>query len=146
MEYNHAQNRYLALNGSESFTPEYTLFNLGLNAEVKYNNSKAIQIILQLNNMLDKAYRSHLNRLKYFEYYSSSPNGHDGIYDMGRNLSLKIIVFYKRNSLKIHQIRETFSLQRTQPTILCLNHFAVRRQMDPFWWLVWSSVHRQPDC
>ena len=92
MEYNHAQNRYLALNGSESFTPEYTLFNLGLNAEVKYNNSKAIQIILQLNNMLDKAYRSHLNRLKYFEYYSSSPNGHDGIYDMGRNLSLKIIV------------------------------------------------------
>lgn len=92
MEFNSAQNRYLGLSGTETATPAYTLFNLGLRAEIKYNETKSIQISLQANNLFDKVYQSHLNRLKYFEYYSYSPDGHYGIYNMGRNISLKIIV------------------------------------------------------
>ncbi len=92
MEFNNAQNRYLGLSGTETATPSYTLFNIGLSAEIKYNETNAIQITFQVNNLFDKAYQSHLNRLKYFEYYTYSPNGHYGIYNMGRNITLKIIV------------------------------------------------------
>ncbi len=92
MEFNNVQNRYLGLSGTENFTSSYTLFNVGLSAEIKYNKTNAVQIILQTSNLFDKAYQSHLNRLKYFEYYRISPNEHYGIYNMGRNISLKIII------------------------------------------------------
>lgn len=94
MEFNNEQNRYLGLGGTETFTPSYTLFNLGFNAEIKYSETNSIQIMLQANNLFDKAYQSHLNRLKYFEYYNYSPNGHYGIYNMGRNISFKMIVSF----------------------------------------------------
>jgi len=92
MEYNARQNRYLSLNETETFTPAYTLFNAGLTAEIKYSENENIQLVFQVNNLFDKAYQSHLSRLKYFEYYSQSPNGHYGIYNMGRNLAIKMIV------------------------------------------------------
>lgn len=92
VEYAASQNRYLGLNGTETATPSYTLFNLGFTAEVNYSEGKNIQFVFQVNNLLDKAYQSHLNRLKYFEYYEHSPNGRYGIYNMGRNFVVKMIV------------------------------------------------------
>jgi len=92
MEYSAEQNRFLGLNGTETATPSYALFNIGVTAEVKYSKTKNIQLVFQMNNMFNKAYQSHLNRLKYFEYYSQSANGRYGIYNMGRNLAMKIIV------------------------------------------------------
>jgi iron complex outermembrane receptor protein len=44
------------------------------------------------NNLFDVAYQDHLSRLKYFEPYPGSPVGHPGIYNMGRNFSIKIDV------------------------------------------------------
>ena len=46
-----------------------------------------MQFLVQVNNLFDKAYQSHLSRLKYFEDYD---NG-NGIYDMGRNITFKLI-------------------------------------------------------
>jgi len=92
VEYSATQNRYLGLNGTETATPTYTLFNLGLTAEINYKADKNILFVFQVNNLFDKAYQSHLNRLKYFEYYESSPNGRYGIYNMGRNFTMKVIV------------------------------------------------------
>lgn len=92
MEYAATQNRYLGLNGTETATPAYTLFNLGLTTEINYSDDKNIQVVFQVNNLFDKAYQSHLNRLKYFEYYEHSPNGGQGIYNMGRNVVVKVIV------------------------------------------------------
>ena len=45
-----------------------------------------------MNNIFDKAYQSNLSRLKYFEEWSASPNGHLGIYNMGRNSIVKLIM------------------------------------------------------
>jgi iron complex outermembrane receptor protein len=42
--------------------------------------------------VFDAAYQAHLNRLKYFEYYQTPPNGRTGIYNPGRNVSLKVVV------------------------------------------------------
>lgn len=92
MEYSATQDRYLGLNGTETSTPSYTLFNLGLAVEVNYVKNKNIQMVLQANNLFDRAYQSHLNRLKYFEYFEHSPNGKYGIYNMGRNIVMKAIM------------------------------------------------------
>lgn len=92
VEYAAKQNRYLGLSGTETATPAYTLFNLGLTAEINYFEDKNTQFVFQVNNLFDKAYQSHLNRLKYFEYYEHSPNGRYGIYNMGRNFVIKIIM------------------------------------------------------
>lgn len=92
VEYAATQKRFLGLNGTETATPSYTLFNIGLSAELKYSEGNNILLIFQVNNLFDKAYQSHLNRLKYFEYYEHSPNEHYGIYNMGRNFSVKAIV------------------------------------------------------
>ncbi|RZK14378.1 MAG: TonB-dependent receptor, partial [Flavobacterium sp.] len=87
------QNRFYALDNTETFTAGYTLFNAGLGSGIKSKSGKTVfDIFIQCDNIFDKAYQSNLNRLKYFEYYASSPNGRSGIYNMGRNLSFKVIV------------------------------------------------------
>jgi iron complex outermembrane receptor protein len=89
---NAAQQRYLALNNTETFTPGYTLFNLTAGTSIRYAGTHKLQLQLQVNNLFDKAYQSNLNRLKYFEYYNASPNGTAGIYNIGRNFCVKAIV------------------------------------------------------
>jgi len=91
MEYNAAQNRYLSLYQTETPTPGYVLFNAGMNASFHYRKKKDFLVQLQVNNLFDKAYQSNLSRLKYLEYYSSSPSRHLGIYNMGRNVCMKLI-------------------------------------------------------
>ena len=44
------------------------------------------------NNLFNVAYQSGLNRLKYFEPYPNNFTGHNGIFNMGRNFSLRIDV------------------------------------------------------
>ncbi len=89
---NAAQRRYLALNNTETFTPGYTLVDIGAGAEIQYSKRCTLQVQVQVNNLFDVAYQSHLNRLKYFEYYAASPNGRSGIYSMGRNVCVKVVV------------------------------------------------------
>jgi iron complex outermembrane receptor protein len=87
------QNRFYALDDTETRTAGYTLINAG--AGFTWNNKKQrriLDIFIQADNLFNLAYQSNLNRLKYFEYYNSSPNGKQGIYNIGRNFSFKMIV------------------------------------------------------
>ncbi|MDT3404339.1 TonB-dependent receptor [Mucilaginibacter terrae] len=87
------QNHFYALDDTETATPGYTLWNAGCGSGFKNKAGKTIlDVFLQVDNVFDKAYQSNLNRLKYFEYYQSSPNGRSGIYNIGRNVSLKVII------------------------------------------------------
>jgi iron complex outermembrane receptor protein len=72
------------------------LFNAGLGFTIKAEKAKSsfYEFFIQGDNLFDTAYQANLNRLKYFEYYKSSPNGHTGIYNMGRNLSFKVILHF----------------------------------------------------
>jgi iron complex outermembrane recepter protein len=92
MEYNGAQNRFLALYHTETATPSYTLINISAVTRLNYSGMNEIQLQFQVNNLLDIAYQNNLSRLKYFEYYSASPDGHSGIYNMGRNICIKMIM------------------------------------------------------
>ena len=89
---NAAQNHYLSLDQTETPTPAYTIVSLGILTTVRYNQSYSLQFQVQVNNLLNTAYQSNQSRLKYFEYYTASPNGHLGIYNMGRNICAKVIM------------------------------------------------------
>ncbi len=91
-EINLAQNRYLGENNTETPTTAYILWDASANIEMNYSKSQTIQFQVAVNNILNTAYQSHLSRLQYFEYYTQSPNGHLGIYNMGRNICVKAIV------------------------------------------------------
>ncbi|WP_158827097.1 TonB-dependent receptor [Mucilaginibacter lacusdianchii] len=87
------QNQFYALDNTETYTPGYTLWNAGCGTSVKRKDGRPLlDVFLQVDNVFDKAYQSNLNRLKYFEYYRASPNGYSGIYNMGRNVSFKVIL------------------------------------------------------
>lgn len=91
-DYNAAQNRYLAQYNTETATAGYILFNAAIGADLHYRPNSVIQLQLQVNNIFDVAYQSNLSRLKYFEYYTQSPQGYSGMYGMGRNICVKAIV------------------------------------------------------
>ena len=92
MQYTATQNRVYSFDDTETATKGYTLINFGLGTSLKNKNgNNIVDIYLLANNIFDVAYQDHLSRLKYFEDYSASPNGRSGIYNMGRNISLKLI-------------------------------------------------------
>ncbi|MFP3831485.1 TonB-dependent receptor [Chryseobacterium sp. SIMBA_028] len=82
VEFSAAQNRYMGLDNTETATADYTLFNVGTSVAIHYSENHSAVLQFQVNNVLDRAYQSHLSRLKYL----------GNIYNMGRNISLKLIV------------------------------------------------------
>ena len=91
VEYYATQNRIFSAYGTETATPGYTLFNAGVGGGIT-NRKGAIfmNVYIMGNNLFNVAYQDHLNRLKYFEEYPGNFTGHNGIYNMGRNISFKI--------------------------------------------------------
>ncbi len=92
IDFNAAQNRYLALNNTETATPGYSLYNFSVSTQISHTKNNSLQLQIQVNNIFDKAYQSNLSRLKYFEYYTSSPDSHLGMFGMGRNVCVKMVV------------------------------------------------------
>ena len=93
LEYYAKQDKVLLINNTETVTPSYALINAGIGGDIINKNGKTICSIFILgNNLSDRAYQSHLSRLKYFEPYPNNTSGHYGIYNMGRNISLKLLI------------------------------------------------------
>ena len=85
------QNRVYLADNTETPTPGYTLIDAGVGAGFTNKNNKLLfNIYLFANNIFDVSYQDHLSRLKYFEPYPTSPIPHHGIYNMGRNISVKV--------------------------------------------------------
>ena len=88
--YYDAQKRVYLADNTETATPGYALFNLGVGSGFTNKAGKTIfNVYLMVNNLFDVAYYDHLSRLKYF----TSPTGTDptrGIHNLGRNISFKI--------------------------------------------------------
>ncbi len=90
VDYFFKQDKAFSAYGTETRTPSYTLLSAGLGANVKaFNRPNFMSIYISAENLADAAYQSHLSRLKY------APNnpltGRNGVYNMGRNISLKLI-------------------------------------------------------
>ena len=90
VDYFFKQDKIFSAFGTETETPSYTLLSAGLGANVKaFNRPNFMSIYISAENLADAAYQSHLSRLKF------APNnpltGRNGVYNMGRNMSLKLI-------------------------------------------------------
>lgn len=88
MECNLRQNHYYALGGTETATPSYTLFNASAGTALRIHGRKVASLFVSCNNIFDRAYQSHLSRLKYLD--ATPNNGHKGIFNMGRNLTIRL--------------------------------------------------------
>jgi iron complex outermembrane recepter protein len=91
LEYYAAQNRAFFAYNTETATPGYSLINAGIGGSFTDKKGKTIfDLYINGNNLFDIAYYDHLSRLKYFLYSANDTNPGHGIYNMGRNISLKL--------------------------------------------------------
>jgi len=81
VDWNARQNHFYAVDDTETATPAYTLLNMSAGTDIVINEKKRASIYLMADNLLDTAWQSHLSRLKEV-----------GIYNMGRNITVKLIV------------------------------------------------------
>lgn len=91
LEHNWRQNQALLAYGTETQTPAYTLVNLGAGSDIISTNGRTLfSLYVTLQNLFDIAYQSHQNRLKYFGINEAT--GRHGVFNMGRNVSVKLVV------------------------------------------------------
>jgi iron complex outermembrane receptor protein len=93
IEHSFRQNRAYLADNTETPTNAYTLLNAGFGGDLMNKRNKPVlSLFIQVNNLSDIAYQSHMSRLKYFEPYPNNFSGRSGIYNMGRNISCKLII------------------------------------------------------
>ncbi len=86
-----AQNRVFTAYNTETATDGYSLFNIGTGTDITDGRGKILfGINLSLNNITDVAYQNNMSRLKYTDV--NALTGRMGVFNMGRNLSLKVNV------------------------------------------------------
>ncbi|TGE26358.1 TonB-dependent receptor [Hymenobacter metallicola] len=91
VEHTFEQDRLFSAFDTETSTPGYTLVNLGVGSDlVNATGQPLFSLYLTANNLFDVGYQSHLSRLKYAAY--NAGNGRMGVYNMGRNVSVKLVV------------------------------------------------------
>ena len=85
-----AQNNPFVGYNTETVTSAYTILNIGFSTQVQHKNKTLFSVSLVGQNIADIAYQNHLNRLKYGPMNEAT--GRMGVFNMGRNFSLKINV------------------------------------------------------
>ena len=90
IEHYFRQDNIYAAYHTETATPAYTLLNSSIGTDVVVKKHTLFSIYLNGSNLTDEAYQSHLSRLKYAP--TNYLTGRTGVFNMGRNVSLKVIV------------------------------------------------------
>ena len=84
------QDHFYAADDTETATPSYTLLSASAGTDIRNGHRTLCTIVLNAENLTDRAYQSHLSRLKYAA--TNPVTGRTGIYNMGRNFSIKVSV------------------------------------------------------
>lgn len=91
VEHYFKQDHFFSAYGTETGTPAYTLISAALGTNIKaFNRNDFFNLYITAENLADVAYQDHLSRLKYAP--ENLANGRVGVYNMGRNISLKLIM------------------------------------------------------
>lgn len=86
-----AQNNVFSAYETETATPGYTLLNAGFGGDIVNNKKQTLfSLYFSANNLTDIAYQSNLSRLKYAP--ENAATGRVGVFNMGRNFSVKLNV------------------------------------------------------
>lgn len=75
---------------SKAATAGYTLLNAGIGGDVQSAGHTICKVYITVNNLLDTPYIDYMSRFKYFPV--NNENGKVGVFNMGRNVSFKLII------------------------------------------------------
>lgn len=81
LDWNMRQDRFYGRDDTETATPAYLLLGASAGTDVIIRGKTRFSLYVIGNNLTDAAYAPHLSRLKYI-----------GIYNMGRNVTFKLVV------------------------------------------------------
>lgn len=85
------QNNIYSAYDTETATPSYTLFSLGIGTDIKaFGKKDFFNLFISGENLADVAYQNHLSRLKYAPVNPATSRV--GVYNMGRNFSVKLVM------------------------------------------------------
>ena len=84
------QDHYYKADDTETATPGYALISVSAGADLIIQKRKVAELYVTADNLLNKAYQNHLSRLKYTDI--NSVTGRQGVYNMGRNITFKVVV------------------------------------------------------
>jgi iron complex outermembrane receptor protein len=84
------QSNIYSADDTETVTPGYALLSLSAGTDIQVKGKKIAELYITADNLLDKAYQNHLSRLKYTD--ENVVTGRRGVYNMGRNITFKIVV------------------------------------------------------
>ncbi|WP_321332345.1 TonB-dependent receptor [uncultured Bacteroides sp.] len=90
IECNMKQDHIYSAFGTETATPSYTLLNASIGTDFMHKGHTLASLYFTANNLTDKAYQSHLSRLKYGDV--NQVTGREGVYNMGRNFGVKLLI------------------------------------------------------
>jgi len=75
---------------SQASTAGYTLFNAGLGGDIQSKGHTLCKVYISGTNLANTAYIDYMSRFKYYPY--NYADGKVGVFNMGRNISIKIII------------------------------------------------------
>jgi len=88
-----AQNHYFSAYGTETYTAGYNLVSAGIGGNlVNAAGKKIIELFIEGTNLGNVNYQSNMSRLKYFDNPTVPAGVQPGIFNMGRNISFKVVV------------------------------------------------------
>jgi iron complex outermembrane recepter protein len=88
-----AQDRYFAAYGTETYTAGYNLLSAGIGGNiVDAKGNPVLKIFIEGTNLANVNYQSNMSRLKYFDNPVVPAGVQPGIFNMGRNVSFKVVV------------------------------------------------------
>lgn len=106
LQHDWAQNNVYSAFYTELPSVQYTIFNAGIGTNiVNLKTGKTIcAVYINCTNLTNVAYADHLNLAQYFLAYNGTPatvtQQSQGVYNMGRNISFKLIFPFGGNSGK----------------------------------------------
>ena len=88
-----AQDRFFAAYGTETNTAGYNLLSAGIGGNiVNAAGKKLLEIFIEGTNLANVNYQSNMSRLKYFDNAVVPAGVQPGIFNMGRNISFKLVL------------------------------------------------------
>jgi iron complex outermembrane receptor protein len=77
-------------NAANSATSGYTLFSAGAGADILSNGRTLFSLYINCTNLFNTGYMDYMSRFKYLPVNYTT--GRVGVFNMGRNLSVKMVV------------------------------------------------------
>jgi len=88
-----AQSHFFSAYGTETYTAGYNLLSAGIGGNlVNAAGKKVVELFIEGTNLGNVNYQSNMSRLKYFDNAVVPPGVQPGIFNMGRNISFKVVV------------------------------------------------------